>query len=127
MRRARKPAPVYYADLRELVFHAAEAFPDTRFFPSGDAAMPYVTGRELKAFTGALGAWAARRGLQGKHIAILGQNGAAWISCFFAALGAWAARRGAAPSRHEDGRTHQLRAPVGQRGAPFRRRQPLRR
>ena len=85
MRRARKPAPVYYADLRELVFHAAEAFPDTRFFPSGDAAMPYVTGRELKAFTGALGAWAARRG--------------------------------AAPSRHEDGRTHQLRAPVGQRGA----------
>ena len=46
MKRARKPAPVYYADLRELVFHAAETFPETRFFPCGDAAMPYVTGRE---------------------------------------------------------------------------------
>ena len=87
MKRARKPAPVYYADLRELVFHAAEAFPDTRFFPSGDAATPYVTGRELRRFVGALGAWAARRRLQGKHIALLGPNGAAWISCFFAALG----------------------------------------
>ena len=50
MKQARKPAPVYYADLRELVFHAAEAFPETRFFPSGDAAMPYVTGRELRRF-----------------------------------------------------------------------------
>ena len=87
MKRARKPATVCYTDLRELVFHASETFPETRFFPSGDAAMPDVTGRERNAFTGALGAWAERRGLLGKHIAILGPNGAAWISCFFAALG----------------------------------------
>ena len=86
MKRIRKPDPVHYADLREVVFHAAERFPETKFFLSGDKAMPHVTGRELKALCGAFGAWSARQGLEGSHIAILGPNGAAWLSCFFAVL-----------------------------------------
>lgn len=86
MKRAKPPAPVRYADLREIVFHASEQFPETRFFPSSDKAVPYVTGRELKTLCGAFGAWSARTGREGAHVAILGPNGAAWISCFFAVV-----------------------------------------
>ena len=86
MKHKRRPDPVAYSNLREIVLHAAEHFPDTRFFLGQDAAMPFVTGRELKALCGAFGAWTQRRSLHGEHIAILGRNGAAWLSCFFAVI-----------------------------------------
>ena len=86
MKRVRKPEPVRYADLREVVFHAAEQFPDTRFFLSADDAMPHVTGRELKSLCGGYAPWAERRGFAGRHIALLGPNSAAWLSAFFAVI-----------------------------------------
>ena len=86
MKRAAPPEPVHYTDLRAVVDRAAERFPQTRFFLSGDPAMPHVTGRELRAFCGAFGSWSARQGDAGIHVAILGPNGAAWLSCFFAVV-----------------------------------------
>lgn len=86
MKRSQRPEPVHYADFREIVFHAASCFPETRFFPCEDAAMPFVTGRELRQLGGALGARSQREGRPGAHIAILGPNGAAWIAAFFAVL-----------------------------------------
>lgn len=86
MKRKQKPAPVRYRDLREVVFHAAEQFPATKFFLSEDAAMPFVTGLALREACGALGARAARTGKRGMHIALLGPNSAAWLTCFFAVV-----------------------------------------
>ena len=86
MRRMREPAPVRYANLREVVFRAADRFPDTRFFLCADAALPFVTGRELREYCGALGARCAREGKEGSHIALLGPNSAAWLSCYFAVV-----------------------------------------
>ena len=86
MKRTRKPAPVRYRDLREVVFHAAERFPDTRFFRCEDAAMPHVTGLALREFCGAFGAKCARERRLGAHIALLGPNGAAWLTCFFSVV-----------------------------------------
>ena len=86
MKRGKKRAPALYRDLREVVFHAAEHFPETRFFLSTDPAMPYVTGRTLKARCGQFGAWIAHRNQVGAHIAILGPNGAAWLTAYFAVL-----------------------------------------
>lgn len=86
MRKPRKPEPVRYADLREVVLRAAERFGGTRFFLCADSAMPHVTGAELKAYCARFAPWAERRGLAGRHIALLGQNGAAWLSAYFAVL-----------------------------------------
>ena len=86
MKKCRKPEPVRYADLREVVLRAAERFGDTRFFLCADSAMPHVTGAELKTFCARFAPWAERRGLAGRHIALLGQNGAAWLSAFFAVI-----------------------------------------
>lgn len=86
MRRIQPPAPVHYADLREVVLHAGTQFPETPFFFSSDPAMPHVTGRELRDYCGRFGVWAEGEGLAGAHFAILGPNGAAWLSCYFAVI-----------------------------------------
>ena len=36
-----------YSDLRQLVFHAGEHFPQTQFFVSSDPELPFVTGQAL--------------------------------------------------------------------------------
>ena len=86
MKRLTKPEPVHYADLRAVIFRAAERFPENRFFRCGDPAMPHITGSALKSYCGAFGARSERLGDTGMHIAILGPNGAAWLSCFFAVV-----------------------------------------
>lgn len=86
MNRIRPPEPVSYADLRAIVQRAAERFPDTRFYLSADTDMPFVSGRTLCALCGAFGAWLQKRGQTGAHIAILGPNGAAWLTCFFSVI-----------------------------------------
>lgn len=86
MKRIQPPEPVRYADLREVVLHAGAQFPNTKFFLSSDPAMPYVLGSELKSYCGKFGLWADSEGLSGGHIAILGPNGAAWLSCYFAII-----------------------------------------
>ena len=75
-----------YADLRQLVFHAGEAFPQTRFFISRDPDLPFVTGQGLLDACGQFGSWISRRGQTGCHIALLGPNCAAWLTCFFAVI-----------------------------------------
>ena len=86
MKRIQPPEPVHYADLREVVLHAGTLFPETTFFFSSDPDMPHVTGRELRAYCGRFGVWAQREELSGAHFAILGPNGAAWLSCYFAVI-----------------------------------------
>ena len=75
-----------YADLRQLVFHAAEQFPQTQFYLSHDPAFPFVTGQGLLEACGQFGSWISRRGQTGCHIALLGPNCAAWLTCFFAVI-----------------------------------------
>ena len=74
-----------YRTLRDLVVHAAEVFPEQRFFLCSDEAMPHVTGSELLSLckkTAALLPAAAGK----KHVALLGPSSAAWISAYFALL-----------------------------------------
>ena len=75
-----------YANLRQLVFHAGEAFPQTRFFISSDPKLPFVTGQGLLDACGQFGSWISRRGQTGCHVALLGPNCAAWLTCFFAVI-----------------------------------------
>ncbi|MBQ6402469.1 MAG: AMP-binding protein [Oscillospiraceae bacterium] len=75
-----------YADLRQLVFHAGKQFPQTQFFLSQDPDFPFVTGQGLWEACGQFGSWISRRGQTGCHIALLGPNGAAWLTCFFAVI-----------------------------------------
>ena len=74
-----------YRTLRDLVVHAAEAFPEQRFFLCSDEVMPYVTGSRLlslcKKAASLLPAAAGR-----KHVALLGPSSAAWICAYFALL-----------------------------------------
>ncbi len=86
MKRIQPPPQVHYANLREVVLHADLNFPNTPFFFSSDPEMPSVTGAELRNYCGRFGLWAEERGLMGAHIALLGPNGAAWLSCFFAVI-----------------------------------------
>ena len=86
MKRLKPPPQVRYANLREVVLHADLNFPNTPFFFSSDPEMPSVTGAELRNYCGRFGVWAEGQGLMGAHIAILGPNGAAWLSCFFAVI-----------------------------------------
>ena len=78
--------PVIYNNLRDAVFRAARLFPSTKFFISNDKDCPYVTGSELKAYCGGFGE--LMRNAPDSHIAILGPNGAAWITAFFAVVSA---------------------------------------
>lgn len=86
MKRLQPPPQVRYADLREVVLHAGANYPNTQFFFSSDPRMPYVTGAELKAYCGRFGLWAQREGFDQAHFALLGPNGAAWLSCYFAVI-----------------------------------------
>lgn len=79
-----------YRNMRDLVKHTAEKFPDQRFFISRDEQVPYVTGKELYKLGGKLGFLLEKQGKAGTHIAIYGSNSAAWLSVFFAAIGAGA-------------------------------------
>ena len=75
-----------YADLRQLVFHAGEQFPQTRFYLCNDPEFPFVTGQGLVEACGQFGSWISRRGQNGCHVALLGPNCAAWLTCFFAVI-----------------------------------------
>ncbi len=78
--------PVRYENLRDIVFHAGEQFPYTHFFLSNDHELPFVTGQGLLEACGQFGSWISRRGQTGCHIALLGPNSAAWLTCFFAVM-----------------------------------------
>lgn len=75
-----------YRTLQDLVLHAADRFPDTRFFLSEDAEFPHVTGVDLKHFCGAFGPWMEHFGPERFHVALLGRNCAAWLTCYFSVL-----------------------------------------
>lgn len=79
-------SPVIYNNLRDAVLRAARLFPSTKFFISSDKNCPYVTGSELKAYCGSFGE--LMKNARGSHIAVLGPNGAAWITAFFAIVSA---------------------------------------
>ena len=76
----------HYENLRELVFHAGERFPQTQFYLSNDPDLPFITGQALQDACGQFGSWISRRGQVGCHVALLGVNSAAWLTCFFAAV-----------------------------------------
>ena len=75
-----------YRNLRDVVFHAADNFPETRFFISEDASFPYVLGKDLKSFCGKFSHWIQENHYENSHIALLGPNCAAWLTCFFSVL-----------------------------------------
>ena len=76
-----------YANLRELVEHAASFFPNTRFFPCRDERMPSVSGAELlrlcQKAVGGLSFLPPH-----SHIGILGPSSAAWLAAYFAVVSA---------------------------------------
>lgn len=76
----------HYQNLRELVFHAGEQFPQTHFYLSSDPDLPFITGQALMDACGQFGSWINRRGQLGCHVALLGPNSAAWLTCFFAVV-----------------------------------------
>lgn len=78
------PEPVVYSNLRDIVLRAAKLYPNTKFFITNDKDFPFVTGDELKAYCGHSGH--LMRNAEGSHIAILGANGAAWITTFFSVI-----------------------------------------
>ena len=86
MKQRARPPQAHYADLREVVLHAAAHYPEQPFFFCADSAMPHVTGSELKSLCARFCPWAERSGLAGRHIALLGVNSAAWLSAFFAVI-----------------------------------------
>ena len=75
-----------YQNLRDLVFHAAENYPSTRFFITDDPGFPHITGAELKTVCGKFGAWMEQQYGIGRHIALLGPNGASWLTAYFSVL-----------------------------------------
>ncbi|MBO6092544.1 MAG: AMP-binding protein [Oscillospiraceae bacterium] len=76
-----------YANLRELVRHAAEHFPETRFFLCQDERLPFLRGKELYDLCGrAAGALSMLP--KKSHIAILGPGSAAWLVAYFAVVSA---------------------------------------
>ena len=70
---------------RDLVAHAAEAFPEQQFFLCSDEAMPYVTGSELLSLCKKAAALRPAEAGE-RHVALLGPSSAAWISAYFALL-----------------------------------------
>jgi len=76
--------PLKYADIRALVRHAADCFPDTGFFLCSDDEMPQVTGSELFRYCSK--AAAVLDAYQSRHFAILGPGSAAWITAFFSVV-----------------------------------------
>jgi len=75
-----------YRNLRDLVFHAAENFPSTEFFITDDPGFPHITGSELKTLCGKFGTWVEQQHRFGCHIALLGPNGASWLTAFLSVL-----------------------------------------
>ena len=75
-----------YQNLRDLVFHAAGNYPSTRFFITDDPGFPHITGAELKTVCGKFGAWMEQQYGIGRHIALLGPNGASWLTAYFSVL-----------------------------------------
>ncbi len=78
--------PAYYENLRDLVLHAGEYFPQTQFFLCSDTSLPFITGQGLQDACGQFGSWIRHRGQTGIHIALLGPNSAAWLTCFFSVV-----------------------------------------
>lgn len=76
-----------YANLRELVRHAAEHFPENRFFLCRDERIPYLRGRELYGICG-MASCALSMLPPHSHIAILGPGSAAWLAAYFAVISA---------------------------------------
>ena len=85
LKHPQQPAALY-KDLQQLVFHAGEHFPQTHFFISNDPELPFITGQALLETCGQFGSWISRRGQTGCHVALLGPNCAAWLTCFFAVV-----------------------------------------
>lgn len=77
-----------YENLRDLVFHAERNFPLTKFFITEDPDFPYITGSDLKLTCGRFGTWIHQEGRIGSHIALLGPNGASWLTAYFSVLSA---------------------------------------
>ena len=82
-----KNAPLKYTDMRALIGHAAECFPDTDFFLCTDETMPSVTGAELFGLCRRASGVLDRIG-EHRHIAVLGPGSAAWLAAYFAVLSA---------------------------------------
>ena len=78
--------PANYENLRDLVLHAGEFFPQTQFFLCSDSSLPFITGQGLQDACGQFGSRIRHRGQAGSHIAILGPNSAAWLTCFFSVV-----------------------------------------
>ncbi len=76
-----------YSDLRALVAHAAEFFPEKAFFLCTDGQMPSVTGAELYRLCIRASGVLERIGAP-RHIAVLGPGSAAWLASYFAVLSA---------------------------------------
>ncbi len=76
-----------YKDMRQLVSHAAECFPEKEFFLCADKRMPCVTGSELYSLCKRAAA-VLERHIDGQRIAILGPSSAAWLTAFFAVISA---------------------------------------
>ena len=76
-----------YTDMRALVAHAGQCFPDTEFFLCADEKMPSVTGAELFCLCKKASVTLMRAGAE-RHIAILGPSSAAWLISYFAVLSA---------------------------------------
>ena len=74
-----------YPNMRALVAHAGECFPDTDFFLCADERMPAVTGAELYGLCKRAAGGLDRLGAQGQ-IAVYGPSSAAWLAAYFAVL-----------------------------------------
>ena len=75
-----------YPDMRALVQHAGDCFPDTRFFMCSDERMPHITGADLSCYCRKANTVLDR--FSSQHIAILGPASAAWITAFFSVISA---------------------------------------
>ncbi len=73
-----------YSDMRQLVRHAAESFPDRDFFLCTDDRMPSVKGKELYELCGKAAGLDELKEKQ--HIALLGPSSTAWLAAYFAVL-----------------------------------------
>lgn len=72
-------------DIKDMLLQKAEKNPDgIAFTYSKGSRRISKTYHEFRKDVNALGMWLYKRGLQGKHIAVIGENSYEWLLCFFA-------------------------------------------
>lgn len=73
-------------DLKDMIIQKKEQKPDNIAFTYSKGRNQIVkkTYREFYEDVNALGTWMHKQDLQGKHIAVLGENSYEWLVCFFA-------------------------------------------